>query len=124
VTTGEKVDNARLAKIAGVKNIRRAAMNALEKYYDNYIDFPKVKDFKVVKKDGKELTAEEKKLEETFTETYLNENMAIGLTNKGELFFVCKILTAFYERENRVIDPKADELDWPDNKNYIGSHGV
>lgn len=121
VTTGEKVDNARLAKIAGVKNIRRAAMNALEKYYDNYIDFPKVKDFKVVKKDGKELTAEEKKLEETFTETYLNENMTIGLTNKGELFFVCKILTAFYERENRVIDPKANELDWTDNKNYIGS---
>ena len=121
VTTGEKVDNARLAKIAGVKNIRRAAMNALEKYYDNYIDFPKVKDFKVVKKDGKELTAEEKKLEETFTETYLNENMTIGLTNKGELFFVCKILTAFYEPENRVIDPKANELDWTNNKNYIGS---
>jgi hypothetical protein len=47
--------------------------------------------------------------------------MTIGLTNKGELFFVCKILTAFYEPENRVIDSKANELDWTNNKNYIGS---
>ena len=119
VTTGEKVDNARLAKTAGVKDIRRAAMTAVENYYDGTEGIPQVKDFKVVKKDGKELTEREKKIEEYLNEDHLNENMPIGLTNKGELFFICHVF-GYVDFEDRVLDGKGNELDWTDNKNYIG----
>ena len=122
VTTGEKVDNARLAKIAGVKEIRRAAMDAIEKYYDDHEEVVKVKDYKVIKKDGEKLTEDDKQVEEYLDENHLNENMPIGITNKGELFFICRVATyGSSSFENRVIDPKGNELDWTDNTNYIGS---
>ena len=123
VTTGEKVDNARLAKIAGVKNIRRAAMNAIEEYYDCCEEVVKVKDFKVIKKDGEKLTEGEKEVEKYLDEDHLNDNMTIGITNKGELFFIIRVAT-YYDTgfENRIIDSKGNQLDLSDNKNYIGSN--
>ena len=51
VITGEKVDNARIAQIAGVSNIRKSAMNALQARYNKQKLF-KVKNYKVVKKKG------------------------------------------------------------------------
>ena len=122
MTTGEKVDNARLAKIAGVKNIRRAAMNAIEEYYDCCEEVVKVKDFKVIKKDGEKLTEGEKEVEKYLDEDHLNDNMTIGITNKGELFFIIRVAT-YYDTgfENRIIDSKGNVLNLSDNKNYIGS---
>ena len=49
--TGEKVENAKLAEIAGVSNIRKTAMDALQNLY-NKMDIFKIKDYKVVLEKG------------------------------------------------------------------------
>ena len=119
VTTGEKVDNARIAQIAGVSSIETAAKDALQRVYnDSYGGFP-VKDYKVVKKNGKKLTKEEQKVEATFGEKYINENMAIGLNDEGEIFF---ILTRRYEEEYEtdIYDIKGNVVSGVDNPGRVG----
>lgn len=95
VTTGKKVDNARMAEIAGVKDIKKAAKDALQDYYNN-TDFGsgiiKFKNYKAVVKKGKKLTNVQKKAEASFDKKYINDNMAIGLTDKGKMFFVLTVL--------------------------------
>lgn len=91
VTTGEKVDNARMAEIAGFKDIKKAAKDTLQEYYLNTNDGIPFKNYKVVKKNGKKLTNDEKKAEASFDEKYINDNIAAGLTDNGELFFVLTV---------------------------------
>lgn len=91
VTTGEKVDNARMAEIAGFKDIKKAAKDALQEYYLTTNDGIPFKNYKVVKKKGKKLTENEKKAEASFGEKYINDNIAAGLTDKGKLFFVITV---------------------------------
>lgn len=91
VTTGKKVDNARMAEIAGFKDIKTPAKDALQEYYLNTNDGIPFKNYKVVKKNGKKLTNDEKKAEESFGEKFINDNMAAGLTDKGKLFFVLTV---------------------------------
>lgn len=120
VTTGEKVDNARIAQIAGVSSIKTAAMDTLQKIYnDSYGGFP-VKDYKVVKENGKELTKEEKNVEATFGEKFINDNMAIGLTDEGKMFFV---LTRRYDESNEtdIYDINANSLSVYENPARVGS---
>ena len=99
VTTGEKVDNARMAEIAGFKDIKKAAKDTLQEYYLTTNDGIPFKNYKVVKKKGKKLTNAEKKAEASFDKKYINDNMAAGLTDKGKLFFVLTVWSAGqYER--------------------------
>ena len=98
VTTGEKVDNARLAEIAGVKNIRQAAMKALESHYDGLETAGGsiyVKDFKLVKGSKSVMKKNKKAIEDSLSEKYLNENMKIGITSEGKLLFICRITEDF-----------------------------
>ncbi|MBP5775678.1 MAG: hypothetical protein J6W36_08285 [Clostridiales bacterium] len=87
VITGEKVDNARIAQIAGVSNIRKSAMDALQAKY-NKEKFYKLKNYKVVVKKGKKKNVDQKNVEKSFGSKLLNDKMKIGLTNEGKIFFV------------------------------------
>jgi hypothetical protein len=104
VTTGEKVDNARIAEIAGVKDIKKAARDALQKYYNNAFLGFEFKDYKVVKKKGKKLTNGEKKAQATFDEKYINDNIAIGLTDEGKMLFILTVWDDCYEKSVYDID--------------------
>lgn len=94
IKTGEKVDNARIAKYAGVSSIRKAAMDALAALYntDENENF-KIKDYKVVKDNGEPLDEEERAVEKSFSEKYLNDNMMVGLTDEGKIFFISEAET-------------------------------
>lgn len=87
VKTGDKVDNLSLAETAGVKDIRTAAMNAVQAFYNNS-GMIEIENYKVVKKNGKKLDDMEKEVERSFIEERLNDKMMIGITNEGKLFFI------------------------------------
>ena len=76
VKTGEKVDNARIAEIAGVSNIRKSAMDALQAMY-NEGKVAKLKDYKVVKKKGQKKNEEDKAVEKSFNSKHLNDKMRV-----------------------------------------------
>lgn len=119
IKTGEKVDNARLAQIAGVKSIRQAAMDALQNFY-NKLDI-NVQNYKVVKEGGKALDEEEKAVEQSFGEKYLNDNMMIGLTNEGKLFFISEMcVMAGTDFFNYMYDGDGEILNACDNPYRVG----
>ena len=94
VKTGKKVDNASIAKAAGVSSIRKAAMDALQNLYNNDENHNHtLKDYKIVRKDGKNLDEEERAVEKSFSEKQLNDKMKIGLTNEGKMFFISEYET-------------------------------
>ena len=70
--TGEKVDNARIAKTAGVSSIRKAAMDALQNLY-NKMEIFQFKDYKIVLKKGEKKDSQMKDVEKTFSEKHLND---------------------------------------------------
>lgn len=118
--TGEKVENARIAQIAGVSNIRKAAMDALQNLYIKMDLFP-MKDYKVVVGKGEKKGSQEKDIEKTFSEKYLNDKMQIGITNEGKMFFVSTIdTTAGAEFYNWVYDVDGTTLDDEDNPYWVG----
>ena len=87
VTTGKKVDNKRIAKIAGVSSIRKAAMDALQNFYNDKGWF-KLENYKVVLEPGQEKDEQMKNVERSFGKKYLNDKMQIGLTDEGKMFFI------------------------------------
>ena len=87
VTTGKKVDNAGIAKIAGVSSIRKEAMDALQNFYNDKGWF-KLENYKVVLEPGQEKDEQMKNVERSFGKKYLNDKMQIGLTDEGKLFFI------------------------------------
>jgi hypothetical protein len=92
--TGEKVENARLAQIAGVSDIRKAAMDALQNYFNKLGQY-ELKDYKVIsEKEDEDDVARIKNIEKSFSEEFLNDKMQIGLTNEGKMFFVSKAFEA------------------------------
>ncbi len=93
VKTGEKVDNSRIAEIAGVSDIREAAMKALEKFYNDTLNIVTIIGHKVVIEQGEIKDAQLKSVEMTFSERYLNDKMQIGLTNEGRMFFITMVDT-------------------------------
>ena len=111
VTTGEKVDNARIAKIAGVSSIRKAAMDALQKYFNDR-EWIKLENYKVVLEPGQKKDFQMKNIEKSFGEKYLNDKMQIGLTEDGKMFFISTVGSLggadFYER---VYDVNGYDLD-------------
>ena len=118
--TGEKVENAAIAKSAGVSDIRKAAMDALQNWY-NKTEIVEVKDYKVVRKAGEKFTDEMKEVESTFSEKYLNDKMQIGITNEGKLFFITTVNTmAGAGLYDWVFDSDGDEIDDEDNPYWVG----
>ncbi|MCR4776119.1 MAG: hypothetical protein K5869_07045 [Saccharofermentans sp.] len=120
VTTGEKVDNARIAKTAGVSNIRKAAMDALQARY-NKQKFYKVKNYKVVKKKGQKKDEDDKAVEKSFNTKHLNDKMKIGLTNEGKIFFVSGYFDGCCEDNDTVYDANGNDLYTEKNKNLVWS---
>ena len=117
VITGEKVSNARIAQIAGVSDIRKAAMNALQAKY-NKEKYYKVKNYKVVKKKGQKKNQEDKDVEKTFNKKHLNANMKIGLTDKGILFFISEYETGAGDNEG-IYDANGKDLYTEKNPNWV-----
>ena len=94
VKTGEKVDNARIAQAAGVSDIRKAAMDALQNLYNNDENHNHtLKDYKIVKEGNRKLDEEERAIEKSFSEKHLNDKMKIGITNEGKMFFISEYET-------------------------------
>ncbi|MBR5182078.1 MAG: hypothetical protein IKW88_07475 [Clostridiales bacterium] len=120
VKTGEKVDNARLAQIAGVSSIRKAAMDALQNLYNNDENHNHtLKNYKIVKKNGKKLDAEEKAIEKAFSEKRLNDKMKIGLTDEGKMFFISEFETGAGEFFG-MYDGNGNDLYSDDNPCFVG----
>lgn len=119
VKTGEKVDNARIAQIAGVSNIRKAAMDALQARY-NKLKIYKIKNYKVVKKKGQKKDEEDKAVEKTFSAKNLNDKMRIGLTNEGKIFFVSEYCDGCCDDNNTVYDANGKDLHSDKNPNWVG----
>ena len=118
VITGEKVSNARIAQIAGVSDIRKAAMNALQAKY-NKDKFFKVKNYKVVKKKGQKKNEDDKAVEKTFNNKHLNANMKIGLTNEGKIFFISEYEDGAGGNEG-IYDANGKNLYTKKNPNWVG----
>ena len=120
--TGEKVENARIAQIAGVSDIRKTAMDALQNLYNNMEIF-KFENYKIVLEKGEKKDSQMKEVEKTFSEKYLNDKMQIGLTNEGKIFFISTInTTAGAEYYNWVYDANGVSLDDEDNQFWVGEH--
>ena len=120
VTTGEKVDNARIAQIAGVSNIRKAAMDALQNRYNKEKHY-KVKNYKVVKKKGQKKDEDDKAVEKSFNTKHLNDKMKIGLTNEGKIFFVSGYFDGCCEDNDTVYDASGKDLYTEKNKDLVWS---
>ena len=120
VKTGEKVDNASIAKIGGYQSIRQAAMYALQNWY-NKMEIVKVKDYKVVLEKGEKMDGQMKDVEKSFSEKYLNDKMQIGLTSEGKLFFVSNIYNGGGAAEfDFVYDADGNDLDDDENPCWVG----
>ena len=118
--TGEKVDNARIAQAAGVSSIRNAAMDALQAFYNKLGEY-KIKNYKVVLKKGKKKNAQMKAVEKTFSEKYLNDNMQIGVTADGKLFFVTIVETSGGAGEyDCLFDANGCFINDEDNPYWVG----
>lgn len=118
--TGEKVENARLAQIAGVSDIRKTAMDALQNWY-NTMGIVKMRDYKIVLEDGQKMDSQMKEVENTFSEKYLNDKMQMGITNEGRLFFVSDVCTmAGADFYTWVYDANGNTLDDEDNPYWVG----
>ncbi len=93
VKTGGKVDNARIAEIAGVSDIRKAAMEALQKFYNDTLGIFRIENYRVIYEPGSSKDFQQKDVEMTFSERYLNDKMQIGLTDEGKMFFITMVDT-------------------------------
>ena len=118
VKTGEKVDNARIAQIAGVSNIRKTAMNALQAKYNKEKHY-KIKNYKVVKKKGKKKDAIDKDVEKSFNSKHLSANMKIGLTNEGKIFFISDYIDANGDERTGIYDANGKDLYTEKNSNWV-----
>ena len=119
VTTGEQVDNARIAEIAGVKNIRQYGMDVLQDYYNGSSTGPKFKNYKAVAKKGKKLTKDDKKAQASFDEKYINDNMAVGLTDEGKMFLVLTIWDNVLGYQKEVIEKDEGDLWYEDSPDIV-----
>ena len=118
--TGEKVDNARIAQIAGVSGIRKAGMDALQAFY-NKMEWYTVKDYKAQPEKGEKTNPEAKDIEKCFSEKYLNDKMRIGLTSEGKMFFVSNVYTGGGAGDyDFVYDVNGNNLDDEDNQCWVG----
>ncbi len=120
VKTGEKVDNAKIAKIAGVSSIRKAAKDALQNFY-NKVGWFTIKDYKFVLEPDQVMDDQMRGVESTFSKKYLNDKMQIGLTDEGKMFFITTINEmAGADYYDFVFDVDGTILDDEDNPFWTG----
>ena len=118
VKTGEKVDNARIAQIAGVTSIRKTAMDALQTKYNNEKHY-KIKNYKVVKKKGKKKNEIDKDVEKSFNEKHLNDKMKIGLTDQSKIFFISDYIGGNGDEFTAIYDANGKNLYYDKNPNLV-----
>ncbi|MBR3081471.1 MAG: hypothetical protein IKH06_01315 [Clostridiales bacterium] len=118
VKTGEKVDNARIAQIAGVTSIRKTAMDALQTKYNNEKHY-KIKYYKVVKKKGKKKNEIDKDVEKSFNEKHLNDKMKIGLTDQSKIFFISDYIGGNGDEFTAIYDANGKNLYYDKNPNLV-----
>ena len=107
VATGNKVDNYTIAEIAGVRDIRKTAMDAAQTYLNNS-GMMVVENYELVSPSDDYYV---KAVEDTFSEERLNDNMMIGLQSDGTIFFVSGIASiAGGEWYYRMYDAKGNDL--------------
>lgn len=119
VNTGDYVDNARLAEIAGITDIGKAAKDAVQAYF-NATGNVKIENYKVVKDNNEPLNAMEKEIEDSFLDERLNDKMLVGLTSEGKMFFI-SALGAFGGADwyNRMYDVNGVSLDTFENSDWV-----
>lgn len=116
VTTGDKVDNKKLARLAGISDIRTAAMDGAQAYYNN-TGMMTVENYEVVS------TAFDYMYEpvsNSFSEENINENMPLGLMDDGTMFFISP-LASFGGAEwyYRMYDVNGTNLEY--DEGWVGS---
>lgn len=113
VTTGNKVDNSKIAAAAGVRDIRKSAMDAVQAYL-NRVGYVVVEDYQLVSSDFDYM---EQPVADSFAENRLNADMPIGLMSDGSVFFISAIASvAGAECYYHVYDINGNDLygaiDW------------
>jgi len=87
VVTGNRVDNRTIAEVAGIQDIRTAAMDAVQAYYNRTGVFS-VENYEKVTPDFEYV---DQAVENSFSEENLNDDMPIGLRDDGSIFFITEI---------------------------------
>ena len=125
VTTGEKVDNARIAQIAGVTSIKTGAMDALQNAYNSTYEYfhgakagKRVENYKVNPENGKKLDYFEKNMQATFNEKYFSDDMKVGLTDEGKIFYVVTMYDAAMFSKF-VVDADGNSQDYVGNPAWV-----
>ena len=85
IVTGDKVDNPDLAEMAGVSDIRTAAMDGAQAYYNSYGEI--VEDYTYI---GDDIYMEDY-VNASFSEDYMNDDMMMGITGDGRIFFISEL---------------------------------
>ena len=107
VLTGRRVDNYNIATAAGIQDVRKAAMDAVQAYY-NKQGFLKVEDYKLVSSDFDYVSDA---VEYSFSEEMLYEDMPMGVRDDGSVFFVtCIASIAGAEWYYHMIDAQGNDL--------------
>jgi hypothetical protein len=107
--TGLKVDNAKIAELAGIKDIRTAAMDAVQIYINNRGGGITCENHEAVN------TADVyvPEVEATFSEERINDDMMMGVTGDGTVFFISDVVAlggapSYYE----IYDINGINLAW------------
>lgn len=107
VSTGKKVSNKKMAEIAGIRDIRGTAMDAVQANLNNSGMFV-VENYELVSPDDEYYA---KAVEDSFSEERLNDDMMIGLRNDGSIFFVSGVASyAGGEWYYRMYDVEGNDL--------------
>ena len=85
ITTGDKVDNSDIADMAGIYDIRTAAMDGAQAYYNRYDTI--VEDYTYI---GDDVYMEDY-VNASFSEEYMNDDMMMGITDDGRVFFISEL---------------------------------
>lgn len=82
--TGEEVDNKKLADLAGITDITQTAKDACQAYINSRGGLT-VKDYELVYPDNEYYASA---VEDTFSEDRINDDMKMGVTGDGTVFFI------------------------------------
>ena len=117
VMTGNQVDNWTMAERAGVIDIRTAAMDAVQNYYNN-TGMLTVENYEL---QPGSFDYMKQAVEDSFSTDRLYENMPMGLTNEGKIFFVSG-LASFGGADwyYRIYDASGIDLSYEEG--WVGSH--